>query len=100
MQHLHYNIPYLFGFWADSVAHLLLLKSSMPRLIHNFIQCSWEGQSCGRRGLEKRDVDCVDQNGRKVRKIFCKRNLAKMPKKSRKCAKKICKFDDVQGPIL
>lgn len=34
MHHMHGNVPYLFGFWADPFVHLLLLeKSSMHRLI-------------------------------------------------------------------
>ena len=31
MQHMHGIIPQLFDFWANPVAHLLLLKSSMVR---------------------------------------------------------------------
>ena len=29
MQHMHSKIPKLFDYWADPVAHFLLLKSSM-----------------------------------------------------------------------
>ena len=29
IQHMHGNIPFMFDCWADSVLHLLLLKSSM-----------------------------------------------------------------------
>jgi len=29
MQHMHDIIPYFFDCWADSAAHLLILKSSM-----------------------------------------------------------------------
>ena len=31
MQHMHGKIPLLFDCWADPVAHLLLLKSSMAK---------------------------------------------------------------------
>ena len=33
MQDLHGIIPWLFDYWADPVAHLLLLKSSMVRVL-------------------------------------------------------------------
>ena len=37
MQHMHGNIPYKFGCWADLVVHLLVLKSS--RVKHT--TCEW-----------------------------------------------------------
>ncbi|TRY74484.1 hypothetical protein TCAL_01321, partial [Tigriopus californicus] len=54
--------------------------------------CFWKNKKCGRRGRQRRKINCVDKYGQKTRKKYCKRHLASKPKKSRRCEKKICGF--------
>ena len=41
MQQMHGIIPQLFDCWADPVAHLLLLKSSMDSTIKEYAMGAW-----------------------------------------------------------
>ena len=56
--------------------------------------CSWEGKGCGKKGKQRRTIHCVDSNtGRRVRKTVCKEEYRKKPRRTQKCAKKICGFE-------
>ena len=61
--------------------------------MNNFVfQCSWEGKGCGKYGRQRRKIHCLDEIGAKVRKKYCKRFLARKPKRARKCSRKICEY--------
>ena len=40
MLHMHCIIPYMFDCWANKVAHLLLLKSSMVKAQSDYMQAA------------------------------------------------------------
>ena len=60
-----------------------------------YFQCSWA--VCGKKGRQKRPLHCKDREGNRVRKKICKNGLPKKmkPKRKRKCAKKLCKYEMV-----
>jgi hypothetical protein len=81
------------GPW-EAVSRICLLKRvDSPLLLTALhLQCSWEGKGCGKRGRQRRKLNCLlGSNGRRAKKRLCKKFLVRKPKRARKCGRKICK---------